>query len=72
MQKVAAQTQLTQQQALGGAAVAQQPQGAPMEGEPLPPEVEAMLMEAAMAEAGGAPPEESLAAGGPAPIREGA
>ena len=62
MAKVAAETQMAQQAALGGAAA---PAGG-AEGE-IPPE----LLEALMAESGVAP-EEALAAGGGAPIREGA
>jgi len=66
-QKVAAETQLAQQQALGGAAA--QGGGPPMGAEgDIPPEMLAALMGAE----GGASPEESLAAGGGAPIREGA
>mgnify|MGYP003134397917 CR=1 FL=1 len=72
--KVAAQTQLAQQQSLGGAAVAQQPAGAPTgapTGSGLPPEMEALAMEQALAEVMGPAPQESFAAGGGAPIREG-
>lgn len=66
---VAAQTQMAQQAAMGGAAAtAGGPTGA--EGE-IPPEMLAAMM--AEGGEGGAPaPEESLAAGGGAPIREGA
>ena len=66
--KVAAQAELAQQQALGGAAIVEEEaQGPP--GEALPPELEAMAMQEAMA-AQGATPEESFAAGGGSPVRQ--
>ena len=61
--KVAAESQLAAQAALGGAAA---PAGGGAEGE-IPPE----LLAALMAEGGAPAPEEALAAGGGAPIREG-
>ena len=68
-EKVAAQAELAQQQSLGGAAIVEE-EAAAAEGEAmLPPELEMMAMQQAMAEAG-ATPEESFAAGGGSPIRQ--
>jgi hypothetical protein len=90
VEKIAAQTQLAQQQALGGAAVTDAPEGAPGEapgGAPgIPPEIAAMMQQVGITpgESGlppdqemaafeqalvAASPEQSLAAGGGAPIR---
>ena len=63
-QKVAAEATMAQQASLGGAAGG---------GGGIPPEIAAMLgAEGGEAPGGGAAPEASLAAGGGAPIREGA
>jgi hypothetical protein len=69
-QKVAAQAELAQQQALGGAAVVEEEAQAEGEGMgPLPPELEQLAIQEAMA-AQGATPEESFAAGGGSPVRQ--
>ena len=70
-EKVAAQAEMAQQQALGGAAIVEEEAQAEAEEgmEPLPPELEAIAMQQAMANMG-ATPEESFAAGGGSPIRE--
>ena len=71
-EKVAAQAELQQQQALGGAAIVEEEAQAEEGGGgvgPLPPELEQLAIQEALA-AQGAAPEESLAAGGGAPIRQ--